>query len=928
MSAALENPVRLILRRLRLERASPLAMLALVGVTCFLFAALPRLLNDFADDGLRFEVAHAAPLARNVRALEWGRIDGGEDPLPAVAARAARLQQTLPKTLRDLIGDRTFLVRSTRYALQTGPSSLPAVGGLSRYLTMRLQSGVSPHVRLVAGRLPADSEVDVRARTEDPVLFGTRIPGLSTTKEVPLLEVALSTTTARLVHAHVGDRALFTPDLTEVAVQRVPLREEQPLAVEVVGLFEIGDPQASFWFGDPTLDTPNMTVAQDLSTTDVYAEALVSPGQYARMLAATRPLLLAYEYRYFVDERRLDAGKLDRLEDDIEALDAHYAGAGALERRFETGLLPVLSGYRAARSEAETLVAVAALGLLACALATVGLLAVLSRDRRRLETHLARTRGVSPRHVLVAQAAEGLAVAAPAGLAGWAAAVLAIDARGSSLSTWLVLAIVGGTVALLVAAIVDAARRPLASHRRDDVDLARPSPRRLVVEAAIAGAAVLGAYLLRRRGLEGSGSDGGGSFDPYLAGVPVLLALAGGILALRLYPVPIAAAARLARRGRGLVLHIGLSRAARQSNLAAAPLLVLLLALAIASFSSVMLSTIRTGQDRTGWRTIGADARVDAPEDQSLPPRVSARLEAVGDVARAYVRDAGLGHESEPTILLALELPAYERLVAGTPAAFRLPRELRTQSPVPGAVPALVSTDWPGGGFFQVDLPEGTVGFVQVAERASFPGVSSETPFAVVPLAALEEAAGGLATSRLYVRGASEAAVRQAVDDEAPRAAMASRSAVAADLRASPLVEGALRAFRSAIVVAALYAGLAVALMVLITARSRTHELALVRTMGGSSRDAVGLTAVELAPFVVIAVLLGIGLGVATPYLISSGLDLAFFTGGESNPIAVSWREAAALAAGVAALVCASVLLVGERARRARLDRVLRIGER
>ena len=60
-TAALAGGLTLFLRRLRLEPASALTMFVLVAGTCFLFAALPRLFNAFADDGLRFAVTHATP---------------------------------------------------------------------------------------------------------------------------------------------------------------------------------------------------------------------------------------------------------------------------------------------------------------------------------------------------------------------------------------------------------------------------------------------------------------------------------------------------------------------------------------------------------------------------------------------------------------------------------------------------------------------------------------------------------------------------------------------------------------------------------------------------------------------------------------------------------------------------------------------------
>jgi len=927
--SSLGGSTRLFLRRLRLEPGPPLTILGLVGATCFLFAALPRLFNDFSDQGLRHMVDRAPALSRNVRLLETTRLPaaGEGDPLSAIAARAVSSQQALPHSLQSLISGRTFVVRSPQYVFQPGGHSVAPVSGLERYLTIRVHDGVAPHIRLVAGRLPTASDRRVRESVTYPVRPETEIVPVARPRRVPLLQIALSTATARLLQLRVGDRAVFTPDLDEVSVQRVATAEWQPLIVQVAGLFTLKDPQASFWFGDATLGEPEVQQTPDLSLELVFGQALVSPEQYATVLAATKPLPFAYEYRYFLDSGRFDAGRLGGVGHAVARLDSRYAGAGPLERRVEVGLGSVLERYGAARSQAETLLALAAIGLLACALANVGLLGALSYERRRTETTVARSRGASPSQVLAAQAAEVMLVAAPAGFAGWLLARQAIDARGSSLSAWLALAIVAATVVLLVGAIAGIARRPLGPFGRDDAILGRLSPRRLALEGLVVAAAGLGVYLLRRRGFDTASADSG--FDPYLAGVPVLLGVACGIVALRLYPLPVAGAARLARRARGLALHLGLSRAARQPEISSAPLLVLILALAVASFSSAMLKTLEGGQNETAWRTVGADVRVDAPGDASLPASVVSRLDSAGEVASAYVQDAGVGDVGQQTLFVALDLTAYERVVAGTPAEVRMPRALRMPAPFPGAVPALVSSDWPAGGYAQITLARETISIVGVAERASFPGIPRGTPFAVVPLGALR----GITTepvevNRLYVGGSSAAAAREVVQEARGRAEIASRAAVVQSLRASPLVENVLRAFRAAVVLAALYAAVAIGLMALIAARSRSRDLALVRTMGASQRESLVLAAVELTPFVATALLVGTGLGLAIPHLIAPGLDLALFTGSGPSPIETPWISPAVFAAGVALFVAAAVLLVGFRARRAGLSRVLRIGER
>ena len=920
MTAA-AGAARLFLQRVRFDPGPPLAILALVGATCFVFAALPRLFNGFADDGLRYTVRQSPVSSKNVRTIETARVE----TLTDVATRAQRSEQALPPQIGELVSASTFVAQGPRYLLQDDTASLgPVRRGLIRYVSLRLHNGVRPHIRLLRGRFPRASGTRVSADATQTVFFN-QVQPLSWRSKVPLVEVALSAETARLLRLHVGDRAVFMPHLNDLAVQQVPIRDERPLVIQVVGLLAVKDPQDPFWFADGTLNVPDVRQTPDLEETEVFGQALVAEDQYATMLQATKPLPLGYEYRHFLDPQRFDAGRLAGLRDASARLDARYAGAGPLERRVEIGLPAVLDRYDAARAQAQTLLAVAAIGLFACGLANVGLLGALAYSRRRTETRVSRTRGASSLQVLGTQAAEGLLIAAPAGFLGWLLALLVVDARGTSLSGWLALAVVLATVVLLVAAIAGVARRPLGPLGREDIVLARPSPRRLALEGLIAAAAALGVYLLRRRGL---GADSVGGFDPYLAGVPVLLGVACGIVALRLYPLPIAAAARVARRARGLVLPLGLSRAARQSDIGAAPLLVLVLALGIAGFSAAMLRTLDSGQNRTAWRVVGADVRVDAAEDATLPPQLASRLDSIGDVAGAYVQDPGVGAAGEKTPVVAVDLKAYERLVAGTPAAVSFPRELH-EPPIPGLVPGLVSTDWPAPGTFQITLPNESVNVLTIGDRASFPGVPPGTPFSIVPLAALEQANGAkIAPNRLYVGGVSESAVREAVQEAAPKAEIASRADVVRGLRVSPLVGNVFRGFRAAIVLAGLYAAVAIALMALIASRSRSRDLALVRTMGASQRESIGLSAVELTPFVLTALVLGIGLGIAIPHLIAPGLDLAFFTGNDNSSVVTSWFAPAVSAAGLLLLVAVTVLVIGLRSRRTGLSSVLRIGER
>jgi putative ABC transport system permease protein len=921
-------------------------MAALLAFTCFLFAALPRLFNELADDGLRYMVEGGAVDARNVRMLQTGHFAAGpaSEPLRPLVERGNRSRKDLPPALRTAVGDSTSVVRTPRYIFQPdstvtvlrGPSTPGAVGGLIRFLTLRVQPEVGGHLRVVSGRFPQLSREVVTPEVRQPI-FGVPSPFrprgaafVAWKTRVPVLEIALSAPTARELRLRIGDYAVYLPDRAEYAFRSVPIRDAKPLVVKLVGLIEVRNLRDPYWFGEEGVQTPSVQSAQDVGTTRVYAHAVVSSEAYPTFLAATRPVPLTYEFRHYVDPERIAADELGALNGAVAELETRYAAAGPLDPKAETGLGEIFQRYSAARSLAETLLAVAAIGLFACALANVGLLGALWYSRRRIETGVSRARGAAPLQVLAAQTLEGLLIAAPAGLLGWAAAVLLVEARPSNLSAWLVAGLVASTVVLLVVTIAGVARRPLRAPSRDDVVILRPSSRRLVLEATIAVAAAAGVYLLRRRGLESGGANA--AFDPYLAAVPVLLGVACGIVALRLYPLPIMALARLVRHSRGLAVHLGLNRAARQSDIGSVPLIVLVLALAIACFSASMLATIEAGQNESAWRVVGADARIDGQLTElgvPLPARLVDHLDDEGQVARAYVQDVEAGQPGEETPLIAVELEAFERIVRGTPAEMRFPTELRNP-PIPGVIPAVVSTNWPVADTFQITLPRVTVNTFVVGNLDSFPGIPPETPFAIVPWTALKttEAEGEIVRpNRLYVGGVSAAVVRAAVEDIAPASDLETPAAVVDGLRERPLIRGVLRGFRAAIVLAAMYAAIAVGLMALIAARSRGRDLALVRTMGAAPRDVLLLAAVEIAPLVITALALGIALGVAIPHLIEPGLDLAFFTGSGSTPIVIPWRTPVVAATGLLTLVAATVAVVGFRARRAGLDSVLRVGD-
>lgn len=728
------TPFLLAGRRIRSDLPLVWAVFGVVLVTSFAFAAVPRAFEANADKGLRFAVERANPFERNVEITRAGRIPpaSGDEPLQAVGAEGSRLAASFPSSVRAVIGDRRDTVETTRFTAVDAPG-VPGPPGTTRLLTLEHVQGAEDRVRLTAGRMPEqrDEVVQLPFRLGQP--------------RAHLIEAAVSQEAADQLSLQVNDILYLAPDFEDTLVGEVPLSERPMVAVRVTGFVAPKTAEDRAWLDDARL---GRAVVRDTDQRRyIYGYGLFAPDAYGDIAQATRPLPLRYSWRYDVDASGFDAGSLDRLDSDVRRLDARF-GESTFGQRLgtgvRTGLSDVLASYRSDRDAAAAVLAVGAVGLLALALAVVALLGSLAAHRRGAAISLVRSRGGATWQVLGAEAAEGLAVAVPAGVLGWAAAAIAIGGRGTWLSFWLVAGIVVATGVILAAAALGAARRGLAARGREDAVVEQASPRRLALEGLVVLVSLVGVYLLRRRGL----ADQQG-LDPYLAAVPLLLGLAAGIVAVRLYPWPMRFLAAAAGRRRDLVPALALRRVARQPGVTAGPLLVLLLGVSVSVFAGVMAATLAHAQTGSG-----------------------------------------------------------------------------------------------GGSL-------------------------------------------------------------------------------------SPLATGTLRSYREGAVLAGAYAAFVIGLALLLTARSRLQDLAYLRALGISRRQAVAVTAAELAPPLVVALVVGTILGVGIAYLVSPGLDLSALAAGRRevgvhlNPLAPALLVLVLLAASAAAVWATAAVL-----RRMSLSRSLRMGER
>ena len=104
-----------------------------------------------------------------------------------------------------------------------------------------------------------------------------------------------------------------------------------------------------------------------------------------------------------------------------------------------------------------------------------------------------------------------------------------------------------------------------------------------------------------------------------------------------------------------------------------------------------------------------------------------------------------------------------------------------------------------------------------------------------------------------------------------------SRHAALAAQRSAPLVGAIGDGFELAVVAAAVYAAMAIVAAVTLDAQRRGRELAYLRTLGLTPGQSVWLTFVEHAPPTLLALGVGIALGLGMAWLLAPGLGLGAF---------------------------------------------------
>ncbi|MCY7412917.1 MAG: FtsX-like permease family protein, partial [Salinibacterium sp.] len=576
---------------------------------------------------------------------------------------------------------------------------------------------------------------------------------------------------------------------------------------------------------------------------------------------------------------------------------------------FGTALPDLLERTRQSVSATSALIALAVSGLLGVLIAAFALSIEGLARRRRSALSLLSARGAASRQLRGILVLEAALIALPASALAIAAAAVIMPQR-IGLDGWLAPVALAITPLLLAAVLVapDSLR-----EARQDLAVRSTAPLRWVLEVSVAGAAAVALVLLQRRGLVGSSDIV--AIDPLLAATPLLVAATVGLLALRLYPLPVRMVRAMARARTSPVWEVGSARAVREPAIGAIATLSLVSGVTIVVFSTVMISTVGSTLESAVRERLGATVQVTAHD---LPDFLVAEISSLpgvrGAVALTSRESLTLTDEAgtiKVTVLLA-DPGALSDVRPDLPELIGVPS---------GTLPLLVSAT----------LAERIQGSELALEdsRARAVGVVSET--ALPGATGLWVITDRAAAKELDLAGQVPARVLIALDDDRDVAIIDSitdivlsaqpeqfvASARILDVqselgqsRAAPTTFAVEASFAIVAAASLLLTVLIVALTAAASAASRNRVVGVLRILGMTPRQVRALVAWEFGPVAVTSILVGTLAGLGLPYLVTTVLDLRAFFGGSEVPQPSFEPVWIAVAVGSYAIAIAGAVIV------------------
>jgi putative ABC transport system permease protein len=793
---------------------------------------------------------------------------------------------------------------ATPFLTAPGAARSAYFGGTPPLVELLDRSELGKYARLAAGRLPRSDKVSqVSAR----------------------FDVAVTQATAKRFSLRPG--SVVTLATTQTGT--VP-----KINLTVTGIVRPLRPGSAYW----TSDSDALHATFNKTTTGGYwlGGMFVSDTEANDLEKAISVSRMQVTWEYPLRVGHLTADQAPALDAELNT-ELPNAGvvtqsvSSPLTLRMFSPLADVLAAFVITEDEFGSVLAVLYVSLTVVGLVVLLLGAQLLAERRAAEYGLIRARGAGRWQLALFAARTAAVVVIPAAVIGVLLGVALTPGDSEPLAWWLA-GITG--LATLVAVPWLACRRAwgtgLAGERADSAPPRTSRLRRVVTDVCVIAAAVGGLVVLRLQGAATGGTDW------YTSAAPVLAAIPMAVLVVRAYPVILRALARFSVRRPGVTSFVGFARATRGSASAVLPVFALVLALSVIAFGAMLRAAVVTGDVAQSWRSVGADAVIDASGANSpITPGVLRAIEAVPGVhlAAAVTVIEGTAADGSTLGVLVIAPASYDALVAQTPAGQFPGALLASHAGTPGGLPALASPGAAaalGGKKLLLNislLPVRIVGSVR-----STPAVPQDGPFLVVPRWAFDRAfpTARPAPNLILISGpVDHARLGAVVGKRLPGATTITyRSTVLSALTGADLPKGAYATFAQGAAAAAGFGVIIMLIMLALGARPRELTLARLFTMGLSRRQAGRLVVAEALPAILAATAGGAICAWALVPLVGPSINLSPFTGsGVSVPLRADYPVIGYLAACLVALAAGTLAAQAAATRLRGISRALRVGE-
>lgn len=977
--------VRVLWKQLLANPSVTLTILVAVLMAVTFLAATPRLVQNVSDEALNAAITDPPVQQRNLVVTSTRRIGASvnTDPMRIVRKTGAGFaEQEFSPTIQSIIRDQTYIVDSPEFVVSKLTSE--KIGPFPTFVRFRYQDRIDEHSSLVRGRMPgpneplpmlqgADCPEDLHgfaSYLDDPGAYlaavETYVEELESNEddeidcvleEIPVFEVAMTTETLSVLDFGLDEMVLLTPDAgigvpfaspqRETLFRQVPLDElDYNLILLVTGEIELTDRSLDYWYGDERLHRASITENADFRIISVVG--LFDEVEYGPIIGSTRPVSWRYNWRHFIDPGMVEASSVTDLSADLQNLQVGFGPTFGRGNDFvvATRLPTLIDEYLHQREVTGALMSIALAGVFAIGAALILELAGLATLRQRMPIILIRNRGASRTQLTLARTYQALFVVGPAAAIGYLIAERMAPETEDLLSYRIAAAFAVAAIAVFVIATLPLIGRRLGALQRAGTEPGPPSRLRTVAEILVIVIALGATVLLRRRGQIDTRTEL--TFDPLLAATPALLGLAAGLVTLRIYPLLVGFASRLVSKGKGLVSFVGLRRILQQPAVARVPLLVVLMAVAVAVLSQMVRSSIEEGQQASAWQAVGADySALSIGLGAALPRTLDlSDIDSVQTIAEAirFPRARSDESQSRPFEYLAIDAVAYEQIVSGTIADPDIPEFMfvdrgedsgTSQSPMPVVVSA---RGWPNGRIpivgdvFTLDLDALKPVVVVEAVRERWPGVSNDLPFVISdirPIDALSQPRL-IGRTELYLAAPESAGweIAESIDHQTNSVRFNSRYETLSDLSDPPLVKSVDVGLIATAALSITFAAIAAVSSLALSAAVRRRDLGYLRTMGLESNQATIITIIEQLPMLLVGVGIGAVLGAGMVIVLQPAITLDAFTGGlVPATIQYDWVTIAVSALVLVVILSIAIVIFVAISGRDDLGKLLKVGE-